>query len=108
LVSREEEIIANLRKWKLALLVGGLLATSTAVLSQSGDRAQKSDWEEIRAVLTNARSESATVRLEIGPASNWQVRPVRGLELKDRNQVITAKVKPDGTAELRFWLRYTD
>lgn len=32
--------MANLRKWKRALLAGGLLATSTAVLSQSGDSAQ--------------------------------------------------------------------
>lgn len=91
------------------------LGESTKVFGQCGltgavenAGAQKSDWKEMRAVLTNAGSENATVRLEIGPASEWQVRPVRGLELKDGNQVIAAKVKPGEATELRFWIRRND
>ena len=78
----------------------------TGAIEKAG--AQKSDWQGMRAVLTNAGSESAKVRLEIGPASDWQVRPVRGLELKDGGQVIVVKVKPGDATELRFWIRRND
>ncbi|MFZ9395894.1 MAG: DUF4139 domain-containing protein [Erythrobacter sp.] len=88
------------------------LGASTAVYHQCAfsaadpvPDAERKAWREVRAVLTNAGAENASVELEIGPAAAWQVKPVRGLALRDGQQVISVSVKPGQTAELRFQVR---
>ena len=62
-------------------------------------------WREVRAIISNAGSDSARVELAIGSAAEWQIRRTRGLTLRNGTQVIAVTVKPGEVSELRFWVR---
>lgn len=88
------------------------LGQSTKVFGQcafSGEEEpagpDKNNWRQMRAVISNSGAERAQLRLAIGFASDWEVRPISGLKLRDGMQTIELAVKPGSEREVTFWMR---
>ncbi|TNE59978.1 MAG: hypothetical protein EP341_01765 [Sphingomonadales bacterium] len=65
----------------------------------------RDNWRQMRALIGNSGAEHAQLRLAIGFASDWEVRPIRGLKLRDGMQTIDIAVKPGTEREVTFWIR---
>lgn len=68
----------------------------------------ENDWQEVRAVLTNAGSNSIEVELQIGSSAGWQVKKARGARVRNGTHVVTVHVAAVGTSEMTFWVRELD
>ncbi|MGQ7829373.1 DUF4139 domain-containing protein [Altererythrobacter sp. Z27] len=68
----------------------------------------ENDWQEVRAVLTNAGRNSIEVELQIGSSAGWQVKKARGARVRNGTHVVTVRVAAGGTSEMRFWVRDLD
>ncbi len=62
-------------------------------------------WREMRAVISNAGAEVATLELELGSPADWQIKRTDGLGLRNGSQVVTVRAKPGEVTERRFWIR---
>jgi len=67
----------------------------------------KAPWVAMKLVLSNANSGRIAVRVELGAASQWEVRGLRKTGLKDGNRIVELDVPANGTRELTFEMRYS-
>ena len=92
------------------------MGDSTMVFSQCGrvedspdpDDVGKGNWVNMRAVISNSGSRRVVVRLDLGRVSEWEVKKVRGLGLKDGKRVITTRVKPGEEKLIKFRMRLVE
>ena len=59
-------------------------------------------WMPVRAVLTNANPNPVTVRLVLGPPSEWQTRGLRGTRVKDGETIVEVTVPGNGRREVKW------
>jgi hypothetical protein len=62
-------------------------------------------WMGLRTMLTNANPNPVTVRVVLGPPSEWRFRGVKGARLKDGEMVVELAVPGNGQREVRWDLR---
>lgn len=70
----------------------------------AGDGA-KAPWVAMKALLSNANPGKVRVRLVLGWASEWEVRGLKGVRLKDGNRVVEVDVPANGRKEMSFKVR---
>jgi len=73
--------------------------------TQEPDR-EKANWSEMRAVLSNAGRNRATVRLDLGGSSDWEVTGIKGSKIKDGRRIVEVPVKAGQRKEIRFRIRH--
>ena len=59
-------------------------------------------WMPVSAVLTNANPNPVTVRLVLGPPSEWQTRGLRGTRVKDGETIVEVTVPGNGRREVNW------
>ena len=79
----------------------------TSEIDPSPREAGKAPWVAMKLVLTNANPSRARVRVQLGLASQWEVRGLRNVGLKDGNRIIEIDVPANGNRELTFEARYS-
>ena len=72
---------------------------------EPGEEGGKAPWVPMKALLSNANPGKVRVRLLLGWASEWEVRGLKGVRLKDGNRLVEVDVPANGRKELSFRLR---
>jgi hypothetical protein len=72
------------------------------------DEDGKRPWIKMKLALTNANPGSVRVRAVLGWASEWEVRGLRDVKLKDGNRIVEIEVPGNGEREVEFRMRLTD
>lgn len=91
------------------------LGESNQVFSEcatTGDREPDEDgkrpWIKMKLLLSNANSGTVRVRAVLGWASEWEIRGLRDMRLRDGKRIVELEVPGTGTRELEFRMRMTD
>ena len=88
------------------------LARSTMVFGDCGalrepDDEQDGKWVRMVAQARNASPNAVAIRFDLGWASDWDVRGLRGAEVKDGKRIWTATIPGNATRRFRFRTRYS-
>jgi hypothetical protein len=81
--------------------------SATCMAARDFDAARQL-WSPMKVTLTNANPRPVTLRLQLGPSGQWQLRGIAGTRVKDGQVILELPIPANGRRELTWQARPAD